>query len=214
MSDPDQAIERVLHGLGHAEPPPQLEGRVIRTLEGRLQRQRPGGHALGRRPSLRGLLVATTCAVLLALLAGFVWEVRWSSDHARSTPVALEGSAAQRPNRPLKVDGVERSLPRATEAAAVRAPGGTPPNPPRERNREATVPRAKSLAEEEAEAPSLLAPPLPLTHSERLLLQMTEQGRPEEIALLTEQLSAAHDAQDRREFRDFFERSEPQHTHN
>ncbi len=217
MSDPDKSIERVLQGLRAVEPAPQLQARLLCDLERRSVRRASEGLSLGRRVPSRRFWITASFAVFLAMVVGHAWQLRQGANRSGRAAVPLQVSVerhASAAHLPPSIDHANAPTHRAIQLVVGEAVPQTPPVALRGRDRETTVPRAKTLAEQEAEAPSLLAPPLPLTKSERLLLQMTEQRRPEEIALLTGQLTAAHNAHDRREFSDFFEPSDSQHAQN
>ena len=71
--------------------------------------------------------------------------------------------------------------------------------------------KTQSLSEEDAialsemRAPSHPAPEMPLTQQERLMLRIVHGGDPVELAELDPQVRAAQYAQQKAEFKDFFE---------
>jgi hypothetical protein len=64
-----------------------------------------------------------------------------------------------------------------------------------------------SIAMSEMRAPSLPAPPMPLTEQERLLLRMAHKNDPVELAILDPKLRELQDAQEKAEFQRFFARA-------
>lgn len=211
MSDPDEAITRVLKGLNRTGPPPDLQHRVLRNVETRSLRQKSGWLSFGHNMYARRMyLAATSAGVLALLLAVFGWSHRSGPESLNRARTATVSPAAPRANTkrmPLRAAEVRTSPAISAEVAVV---AWSRSNHPRHRNGKELAIGSKSLAEQEAEAPSTVAPPLPFTASERLLVRMAHGGRPEEYALLAGQLSAQHVARDRQEFRDFFEPVRPQ----
>ena len=63
----------------------------------------------------------------------------------------------------------------------------------------------EALAVSEMLAPSKPAPPLPLTHQEKLLAQVVHQGQPEELATLRPEVRAKQMEISKAEYKDFFE---------
>ena len=208
MSAPDEGIDRVLHGLGRVEASPGLQQRILRGLENGSLRQRSRRLLPGRWSYMGRLCVGAIFAGVVALFFALSWRIRPSPASPHQNHVLLKAPAAPKANMkqtPLQMEEAKGPAGIATQHAATQHVVRSEANLSGGRNRAKAVSRGRSLAEEEAEAPSMVAPPLPLTNSERLLLQMAEGRRPEEIALLTGQLNAEHDAHDRRDFRDFFE---------
>ena len=220
MSDPDEAITRVLNGLGRTDPAPGLQGRILRELEGRAFSKKSGRFSFrwlsGQEARERRIYLAATfggvVAVGLAVFGGNPHPGVESPSRAR---VAMDLQASPQANNaqtPQSAASVKTLPVIAGEVGATKPIARKRLNVSMVQRETKPRNRSKSLAEEEAEAPSTVAPPMPLTTSERLLLQMAQGRRPEEIALLTRQLSAEHDAQARQDFRDFFEPAQPQHA--
>jgi len=61
-----------------------------------------------------------------------------------------------------------------------------------------------ALALAEMRAPSLVAPPQPLSEQERLLQEIVHKGDPQELALLDPAMRELWDAQEKAQFREFF----------
>ncbi len=71
---------------------------------------------------------------------------------------------------------------------------------------------ADSVALSATFAPSMLAPPMPLTEQEKLLLRMAHRSDPVELAMLDSKLRAVEDIQEKAEFQRFFERPTAKHV--
>ncbi len=211
MSDPEESIKRVLNGLSHIDPEPDLQQRVLRNLAETSGKRASASFTLdlpfGRRTTERKRVFAVTAAVMITLtLAIPHLRLRSGSNIPTRGDVRTESRAAEKLVIKSPHSEVGKAIATLSASAEYRAPGVR-----RLAHVSAVGPRQKamaqgqSLAEEEAKAPSKVAPPLPLTSSERLLLRLAQGGRPEEYALLAGQLSARHEVQDRQEFREFFE---------
>ncbi len=199
MRDADEALEKVLAGLREVAAPEGMDRRVLERLEREaVDGRRPGWRwampVFARLPG--GVRVAAGVAavgVLGALMGVFGVHRAHGPEVAR--PVAAERMEAGSRNQ-------EASVP-APRLSPAR--GGLRRVSLRERRRGAPVREEDVLALREMRAPSLLAPPEPLTEQERLLVKLAHKGDPEELAMLSPEVRARRDAAGRAEVKRFFE---------
>lgn len=165
--NPEDAIERVLTGLGSVQAPPQIESRILDAMQRRLTAQEA---SMVRLPFLRTRSWALAAGVLvLALVASVAMRKRHEAE--REDAVLKQEAAphvAGAPPLALADAKPERRLPL--------------PNPSALQNTRA-VANAEvlrdldALAISEMNAPSKPAPTLPLTHQEKLFAEtMHEAG--------------------------------------
>ncbi len=159
-----------------------MEGRVLRAMEEAGERR--GGRVWSRVPGW-----AAACAVLLVTMGVVLVS---SLEHGR------------------RIVGVERRSGLPAVVAERVGGGGRVVVAPRKRplRREGRVavvmPEEESLAMREMRAPSLVAPPEPLTEQEVLLRKMAHRGDSEEIAMLRPEVRAAREAEGLKEYEAFF----------
>ena len=203
MTDPDEAVDRVLHGLREVRPDTGFEQRIASRLERLDRRAKPT--TLQRLPLwLRTVLKAHGVALggcvaalaALCLLAAPSFHVT-----ARLPAHPLQASA---PLLPVPQRQSIKDEPLLAVAPLRRAASASPH---RARHplqvRSSTSNDAALLALDHA--PSMLAPAMPITEQERLLVRIARQRQPEAYALLNPAVRAKKEAEDHSSFLAFFE---------
>lgn len=191
----DGAIDRVLSGLREVEP---LQGMQQRVLRGATEGARAPRHwsLLSSLTSKRAWIAATACIAVIALATS--WTIARSH---RTSDKTAESSAQPLQTNPPKPESYKTplpvrqvSLPRATTLALSERPAA--PVPP--------LSDEDALALSEMNAPSLPAPPMPLTEQEKLLVRLIDKGDPIEMAMLDPRLRSSEEASSRADFDRFF----------
>ncbi|GGA79219.1 hypothetical protein GCM10011507_33070 [Edaphobacter acidisoli] len=199
MKDLDRSIERVLSGLRNAEAPAEMERRVLAALQARAStppttvwdRLLPGW--LGAHA--RAVMISAACGVAAVLVAVLVAPAirrqgRVPAPAARTivpaapSPLAMTNDVTDAP--------VPVSRPIVRRAVAHRA------------NKAEVVKTSDDLAEIEMRAPSMPAPPMPLTDQEELLLRLVHARDPVELAALDHKVWAEQFAKGKAQFDRFF----------
>lgn len=198
MKNSEHLLEKVLSGLQNAEPSPGMEHRILMELRDRASNPAPPlRHRLGLPWSAshaRGFAISAACLfaslLAIALLTPAIHHFRNAS-----TPPARNFTSLQHAPAPI----IPRKVP--TQATATTVHKTTTHHP-----RKASPPHPDdSLAGIEMRAPSLPAPPMPLTNQERLLLRIVHARDPVELASLDRTAWAAQLAKDKAQFDEFFE---------
>jgi hypothetical protein len=234
MTNAEEAIDKLLTGLRKTGTPAGMEARILLALDGALK-DAPDAHTLRRssRGSWRDWLAMRDYARPLAggvamaglsVLAALVVSMH-RADHAAvnrrdvrvpasfSTPAVADAALPKR----LKPDDAEGGFPTAEAvplsdmprslnlAAEVRTRSGdATPSPTEISGAEGPTDYA-ALAVSEMLAPSKPAPPLPLTHQEKLLAQVVRTGDPEQLADLKPDVREKQVELAKAEFQNFFE---------
>lgn len=186
MKDAEETIERLLTGLRDAEPPPGIERRILRALDGIEVGKTSASASLWRWPILTSWLrpamaIPLACAVIL-IVAVTNYQHRLAPPVVRSPSPGSDVRKAAVTQKPTVV-------PRRMDArAAVR------------RSHTHAVPAVR-----ETQEASFPAPPLPLTEQERLLLRLAHRRDAENMTLLNPDLRAAQIAEATEQFQHFFE---------
>lgn len=204
MQQADARIDRVLRGLGAAEPGDaadlahEFERRVLlavyKRAAGRRQSTRRGLAAFGVAAfgvaRWRFAVAAAVLALAVLLWAGHAHRMRQGT--------AVTAARLQ----PFPADAPARSA--AENVAVLRgaAPLGGPRAYPASA-RAAGVPRVKLPARTVAIG-NHPAPEAPLTDEERLLLRIAHRGQPDEYAALNPDARDAVAMTEKQEFREFF----------
>lgn len=189
----DQAIDKVLAGLGKAEAPVGMERRILETMQSRASagarwgwRWMPGRFPVG----------AAACAAALAGVVALVLAVP-AIRHRPASPTRSAKAVPSTPAAPLP----------AMENAELQRPASATRSPRRAKPRKLEVADPEeALAVREMNAPSRPAPPLPLTAQEKALVRFVRTRTPEELAAIDPAKWAAQDEQQRAEFDRFFRR--------
>ena len=199
----DDAVERVLAGLGKVEAPTGLEGRVLRRMAEAGSR-RSSGFGLGFRMA-SGLALA-------GVLAWCVWIL--GSDGGRHTPGA-KARIVGGEERPRKPEAEALGYLQATTTTGdelVEERGGHTPGakaPFAGRAERAKRPKAEALGYLQAKAlpgelESFPAPPEPLTEQERLLVRIARHPQRSDAQFLIAEVREAELARGNAEFERFF----------
>ncbi len=200
MKNPEEAIERVLSGLREVEVPQGMERRVIEAVQARALERRGWSVAglLGARP----WTVAVAGVVMVALVAAVALHRKSPARHEvaglipHPSLIAPDRAPDRAPDAPVTSP---QSLGPSGESAVMarrRDTGVAMPEP---------LSAEDALALSEMLAPSKPAPPLPLTHQERLLAEAVHQAAPEELSSLRPEVRAREMELSKAEFHDFFE---------
>lgn len=202
MKNSEEAIEKVLAELRSADAPAGMHSRITEALQ---------DHASARPQSVWGRPVWTRLAAITplqcgiavaAILAVFVIipaihryahapvESKTALPAASTLIAATPGpptTSAQPPAPQLKAQAKARPI------TWTNAPSMKP------------VLDMDTMALDEMRAPSQPAPPVPLTEQEKLLLRITRNRNPIQLAALSPAMRAAHDAEEEADFERFFE---------
>jgi len=204
----DEAIDRVLGDLRDAESPDGMQARILFRLESRS----PSARTTTRTAATNGwsnwlftssARIAGAFAVASALAVALFLH---STRHPEATPVWTPQVAAPIASVSPKPLGLSvQRAPSAQRAAdsspepSLRADALAFPQQPE------PISGEDALAISEMLAPSKPAPPLPLTHQEKLLAQVVRKGDPDQLADLKPEVRAKQVEIARAEFHDFFE---------
>lgn len=190
---PDAAIDRVLTGLAGVEAPPQMEQRVLRAV-----RRRAAPQELPRYATLSTLTpwqpwAIAACVVVLSFAASLAVLKRHEPRHEDSVlnQHTLPSTTAAPPSE------VAKARPRQPAyAASTHRKNTVEPE---------AISDEEALAISEMNAPSKPAPPLPLTHQERLLAEAAHQAGPADLSGLRPEVRDRQMELSKAEFHNFFE---------
>jgi len=199
MKHSEPLLEEVLSGLRDAEPSPGMERRILAALEARTHHPAPTHR---RRPAPRRLTKFTptfalpaacglVCLLTLALLIPSTHRKQVSTQPAQNASSSLQPA-------PARIHPEE--APAHTTAPITHKVTTHRPQKPLPRD------TYETLAEIETRAPSLPAPPMPLTDQEKLLLRLIQARNPVELASLDHAAWTLQLAKDRAQFDQFFAR--------
>lgn len=175
MSDRNQeSLDRLLHGLGSAEPGAGFEQRVLAGVAARVAVRQP------HRP----VRLAWGCGLAAAIVAalGVAAPLHRPAPHA--VPVATARTPQVLPAEPTFA---ESHAARGFARPALRHAAHTA-----HRNQD-----SQALV-------SFPAPPEPLTEQEKLLLQIAHRRDPQEMAMLNPAVQAQQQAAEAAEYEEFF----------
>ena len=202
MKKADEAVEKVLAGLGGVQVEAGFEDRVVRRVR-EAARERGAGGRFGLWQ-----WVAVGCVAVLLVGVGVSWRVRErrdfvvrnagvSGDAGRRAGVERGGGIEEGVSQRLKPGNGLKSYGTA-EAVPLTEPGSSGgSNSSRD---------GRSFEFAGAVGGGFPAPPLPLTAQERLLLRAAQDGDARPVAVLEVSVLPAHDAEETAEFVEFFER--------
>ena len=203
MKNSEQAIEKVLSGLNGVEAPSDMERRILRKLQNHTSlsaAQSTRSLLQSRFPSwlaehTRAFAIATACGIA-ALLVVLITPAIRHTGHATapSTPSAQSAPAAVQPSPTEMTAATSAQAP--TSIARKAATHHT--------NRTTPTSAEDDLAEREMRAPSLPAPPMPLTDQEKLLLRLVHANDPVELALIDSKSWATQFTRSKAQFDKFF----------
>ena len=184
MKDAESTFELLLKGLRDAEPQPGIEHRLLETLQTRATLASVPFWAKLWPQALPAfaLWLAIALAVTVALFV--------STLHQRSRLPADSSHAptlTARETGPAEAITPKVPIPAQRPASRVWSKHAPPVTPVR------ALPAA-----------SVVAPPLPLTEQEKLLLRLTRRRKPEDMAILDPAGQAAQSAEANQQFQQFF----------
>jgi len=209
MKNSQDAIEKVLAGLRDADAPAGMERRILEEVESRASARsrrdwckwrsiwllRPAPLVAGR-PVIYGVALAAVFTFVLAIST--IHRHEDSPAQAKITPAAKTPTSR------------ETLLP-APSVVVAKDTQLSAPVPSRARSkrkinvrRAGLAPDRDSVAQREMRAASRPAPPLPLTEQEKLLVQFVQTHSRQELAAVNPMKWAAHDAEEKAEFDNFF----------
>ncbi len=197
--DPDEAIGRVLHGLAGVEAPPGFEREILRAVQQRVaEREKTILMTAWPWPPSRLFAVAAGLAIFAILALSMSIAMRRRHEPSR-TAVALEQHAWPTPSSSPPPGGSE------PQPSAKPQPVAFSALPQRKSPKPEVVSDQDALAISEMLAPSKPAPPLPLTHQERLLAEAAHQPSPMNLSSLRPEVRDKQMEMGKAEFRDFFD---------
>ncbi len=191
---PNLHPDQILHALANPTPPPNLEQRILQTLEehrrhdpARPQTLRRRLHTLRHRlhPAAQTRPSRSTRripAAAAALLATALLTLSWTTHHPTAPTTTPQPSLTPTTPNPVIQSQPRRSCsndPPPVYTTATTVSTNVPP------------------------------PPLPLTDQEKLLLQLAQTRDPDQLALLNPEIRARQQAADEAEFQTFFKPPPP-----
>ena len=208
MNRAEEQVNRVLAGLRQTQPPNGLEQRIHRAVRERSlqsQQRSRGWWSTGRGVlPLQSIRVPASVTVLAGMLLMALLFAK-ANHHPRP---GGEGLNRASPQSAVIPDALPPSRP-------VQAPAIVPrPRRIQEAHRRGMAPAPEILAMEEMKAPSLLAPPLPMTAQERALSRLGQRHRADVAAVLNAEHRAREQAQATTEFYGFFEPAKKPQSNN
>jgi hypothetical protein len=181
MKHTDEAIDKVLAAFGDVEPPPNMQARILERMQD------------AARPRVRGwnwswTLLAAALAIAIAVIGLY-----------RVGPRAIEPTSAACCEAKLTRTTTPQTAGPRTATIGLLSPA----------RRSHAVHRVKQTldaastvnAEPTHTELSLVAPPLPLTQQERLLLTLARQGAPQQFPVLDPDQLALQEAEAEARFR-------------
>lgn len=193
--DSDELIDRLFVSLRDVKLPQGMEHRIVDVATEHFATRRGWKLAL---PTATGkswtLAVASVAIVALGttwVLSRNLHNVSQRADVRRDSNAATESAqhAYASNNELLQLRPAKHSHPAQRQTAEVVE----------------SLSAEDALAISEMNAPSRPAPPLPLTHQERLLAEAVHKANPEELATLTPEVRVRQLELSKAEFHDFFE---------
>ena len=202
MKNSEETVERVLAKLRSAEAPDGMQSRIAAALANHAT-TRPG--PVGKRFAA---ITPLRCAVAAAAVLAIVWtapavrrlthasmQSAQSSQPKPASP-ATPSLIAATPDTPT-VSTQSPSRPQAQAKARPITWTNAPNTKP--------VLDMDAIALDEMRAPSQPPPPIPLTEEEKLLLRITRNRNPVQLASLNPAMRAERDAQEEADYLSFFE---------
>ncbi len=196
MKNSEEAVEKVLAGLRSAEAPDGMQSRIAAAL---------ANHAT-TRPGPVGRRFAAITPLRCAIAAAAVLAIVWTAPAVRRFAHAPMQSKAASPATPsLIATTPDTPTVRTQSPSRPQAPAKARPitwtNAPNTK----PVLDMEAIALDEMRAPSQPPPPIPLTEQEKLLLRITRNRNPVQLASLNPAMRAERDAQEEADYQSFFE---------
>lgn len=215
-------VARVLAALRDTQAPAGMESRILRTVQNHVP-----SPSIWRLAGLWSVATFVTAAILLALSLTAHKMVSHRQDSAQTeskfVPLKQVANSSVGPYPSANSFVVSYPPPKARSIPAWGAAPGSDPElgqraeGPTHRaslrhaiagqqttGNIATLSPSDALALSEMQAPSQPAPPMPLTEQERLLLRVLYRHHTVELAALDPMASAARNAREDAEFKEFF----------
>jgi hypothetical protein len=195
-----------------------MNSRILQAMQARTIRPEPRWSSLTR--TYRSLLrtTAVPSLVLATILCALGLALLWHHNAAnRVTPVSIAEQPRTAPatpplrpspSRDADADDADGNRNLASSQGNKAGQGLSPDNSrsttPRALARKVRPSSERRDISDATEAVSFPAPPLPLTQQERLLLQIARRSNPRNLASLTAAAEEAQNAQQEKQFQDFF----------
>jgi len=197
MRTPEEIIQQALTGLRDTQAPAGMEDRVLQALQ-----DRASSASVWRwwRPLERSSRSWAWGAAVAGVAIMFLSLAVLSTHRRGHDTVASSRQPVLVTAQPMTIQTTvakHTSTPHAMPVKLVAAR--------KETQQAETLSEEDALALSEMRAPSHPAPEMPLTEQERLMLRIVHGGDPVELAELDPQVRAAQYAQQKAEFKDFFE---------
>ena len=194
-ADPDPTSE-ILHALANPTPPPNLEQRILQSLNQHLTAR----HALTtarpqtvrqRLHAARHILFPTGAIAVATLLATLSWTISQPHPNTTATHLPTHATAPTPTQLPTSTPTDVAPIPLTPSLPATHTPSPvTSLHPP-------------------LTAINRPPPPLPLTEQEKLLRRIALTRDPDQLALLNPEIRARNQAADEAEFQTFFKPPPP-----
>ena len=197
MKTSEEIIHQALTGLREVQAPAGMEDRVLQTLQDRASSDsvwswwRPVERTV--RSWAWGVAVAGVAVAFLSLAVLSGHRRGHGTVESNRQPVLSTAQPATVPTAVAQHVPAPHAMP--IKLAAVR----------KETQKTQPLSEEDAIALSEMRAPSHPAPEMPLTEQEKLMLRIVRGGDPVELAELDPRVRAAQDAEQKAEFKDFFE---------
>ena len=200
MKTSEEIIHQALTGLRDTQAPTGLEDRVLQALQ-----DRASSTSVWRwwRPLERttrswawGVAVAGVAVAFLSLTVSSAHRRGHGTADSKRQPISEKAQPMSAQNA-VAVEHVPVSTPHGMSTKRVAAR--------REAQKVQSLSGEDAIALSEMRAPSHPAPKMPLTEQEKLMLRIVRGGDPVELAELDPRVRDAQYAQQKAEFKNFFE---------
>ena len=199
MNELDEVIERALHRLRDAEPASDFEQRLLASLRKRTEAQQPAPslHPFGfSRLLFPSRLSLSVLILLVSLGVGVTYYVR-----QRDTVREVKSRGPSTTNADIRHEDSALLAKSKTQNASTPAPFVS--RRPRSLQKAGSSMRNGNASAQAASTHSL-APPLPLTEQEKLLLRVVRRRDPGSMTLLNSDAQRAENARATEQFQRFF----------
>lgn len=207
INSSEEAIRKVLAGLGGCDVPPEMEHRILKAVGDHASAESPSSLHwsrpiwlldLGARFIPRQMLfgVAVTGMLAVALTIPLLHRAHW-----------VGGAASEfKQVAPARVSPPPQATPSLVASSAPLLATASDFRSARKKQGHAVAPvrHPDSLALREMHAASRPAPPLPLTREERMLLRLVHTIGPQQLAMFSSEERAKREAEAEAEFQQFF----------
>jgi hypothetical protein len=191
----EAAIDRVLTALGGVEAPPEIEQRVLQAVQRRASEQKPPRFAALTTLTHWQPWAIAACVVVLSIAASVAVRKRHEPRHEDAI-LRPYTSPHTEPSAQV-ADAQSKATPHQAVVSGSRHKESVAPTE--------ALDEMEALAISEMNAPSKPAPPLPLTHQEKLLAEAVHQDNPTDLSSLSPEVRDRQMELSKAEFHDFFE---------